>query len=95
MTATFPMAMGRELVLLVTSCAALSASSHGHCGTWSTVPRGGRAHLRSATVLRYRNGDEDQLVDMRQANQWAAEAALTPKLPHFAIAWPSLLVPGI
>lgn len=65
--------MGRAVVLLATSCAAFR-SSHSiapSAMTRSQPRRIARALTPCGTTLQYRNGDEDQPIDMRIANAGA------------------------
>lgn len=89
--ATSPMAMGKALVLLATSCAALSTgggnamtgrraashppprAAHGHCSRPGRHADAGHCGV----ALRYRDGDEDQPLDMQAANQSAVESAVS------------------
>mmetsp|Transcript_33565 Transcript_33565/g.71564 ORF Transcript_33565/g.71564 Transcript_33565/m.71564 type:complete len:420 (+) Transcript_33565:45-1304(+) len=93
---TSPVAMGKALVLLATSCAALSghsvpATTRRSCvvarsqrggGQRLCMMRGDRSHHHGhgeshPSALRYRDGDEDQTVDMRMATQRAVDSAAT------------------
>lgn len=100
--ATSPAALGRALVLLATSCAALGAGGRP-CGR-SRAPS--RAPVAMAP-LRYRDGDEDQPVDPRVGPRSfaggtgapaEAEAAATAAAPRLVVApprFPSLPVVGM
>ncbi|KAL9187509.1 hypothetical protein ACHAXT_001612 [Thalassiosira profunda] len=82
--ATSPLAMGRALVLLATSCAALGTHtiSAGRAGRGSSHSRSLARHrrvegaaLHTSVALYYKEGDHEQSPEMRAANQSAVEAA--------------------
>eukprot|EP00571_Detonula_confervacea_P009595 CAMPEP_0172316562 /NCGR_PEP_ID=MMETSP1058-20130122/28673_1 /TAXON_ID=83371 /ORGANISM="Detonula confervacea, Strain CCMP 353" /LENGTH=452 /DNA_ID=CAMNT_0013030901 /DNA_START=74 /DNA_END=1432 /DNA_ORIENTATION=+ len=93
--ATSPAAMGKALVLLATSCAALSSgpsipagrrgvasqqrSAAQHSGTvggrFQQLNNDGARATHSMVALHYRDGDEDQPLDMQAANQGAVASA--------------------
>jgi len=93
--ATSPAAMGKALVLLATSCAALSGqstipaarrgasltASHRRSVRTMMVHRGGGEKLRPTMALHYRDGDEDQSSEMRAANRDAVAEASTTATP--------------
>eukprot|EP00581_Thalassiosira_minuscula_P008294 CAMPEP_0183702354 /NCGR_PEP_ID=MMETSP0737-20130205/481_1 /TAXON_ID=385413 /ORGANISM="Thalassiosira miniscula, Strain CCMP1093" /LENGTH=386 /DNA_ID=CAMNT_0025928951 /DNA_START=234 /DNA_END=1394 /DNA_ORIENTATION=- len=80
--ATSPVAMGKALVLLATSCAALSSGGGSSRAASRARPTlGGRLHHpetrgngefhSSIVALHYRDGDEDQSAEMRRASRRA------------------------
>lgn len=95
--ATSPAAMGKALVLLATSCAALSSgppipvgrrgivSQQQRSAAQHSVTKAGRFHQmnggsnapHSMVALHYRDGDEDQPLNMQAANINAVNSAST------------------
>lgn len=116
---TSPVAMGKALVLLATSCAALSGghpvatTRRGGCVASRSRPRrvrhqgaltltkrrGGNGESRTSSALRYRDGDEDQLLDQPADPRTAGTAGTGTKARagiHFNIltfAMPSVSIP--